>query len=232
LRDDDALTLCFDEFELDPMRFELRRAGGAVATEPQVLSLLLLLASNPDRLVSKDEIIEKIWDGRIVSEAAIASRIKSARQAIGDNGARQRLIRTVHGKGFRFVGGVEFRRPVAAAPRVAPASAAPPDPGGRPSLAVLPFRLAGAAGPQAFLADALSDELIADLARLRWLFVIARGSSFRFRGPAVDCRQAGEALGARYCLTGSLSFAGPAVVIAVELVEAASGGVLWAETLT
>jgi TolB-like protein len=227
LASDDAMTLSFEQFELDPARFELRKAGAVVAAEPQVLSLLLLLASNSERMIGKDEIIEKIWGGRIVSEAAVASRVKSARQALGDDGTEQRLIRTVHGKGFRFVGEVKFRRPATSALGEVPTT---PDHGGRPSIAVLPFRLAGAAGAQAFLADALSDELIADLARLRWLFVIARGSTFRFRGPEVDCRQAGEALGARYCLTGSLAFAGPAAVIAVELVDAASGEVLWAET--
>lgn len=231
------MILRFGVHELDAARFELRQDGEAVPIEPQVLSLLLLLASNPDRLVSKDELIEKIWDGRIVSEAAVAARIKSARRAIGDDGQRQQLIRTVHGRGFRFVGAIEFQRTlstVAAEPLSAQREAPSPgaDHGVRPSIAVLPFRLTGAAGMQAVLADALSDELIADLARLRWLFVIARGSSFRFRGPHVDCRLAGESLGARYCLTGGLSFAGPAVTVSTELIEAASGEVLWADTFS
>ena len=201
----------FEDFELDPARFELRKAGTPVAAEPQVLSLLLLLVSNPDRLVSKDEIIEKIWNNRIVSEAAVAARVKSARKALDDNGRQQRFLRTVHGKGFRFVGDVEFvsTAPPSASKRpdddpVQPQAALDQD---RPSIAVLPFRLAGEAGHLGFMADALADELIADLARLRWLFVIARGSSFRFRGPAIDYRQAGQALGIRYCLSGGLAFA-------------------------
>ncbi|HKY80551.1 MAG TPA: winged helix-turn-helix domain-containing protein [Sphingobium sp.] len=226
----------FEDFELDPARFELRRAGVPVPTEPQVLALLLLLASNPDRLVSKDEIIEKIWNNRIVSEAAIAARIKSARKALRDDGQRQRLVRTVHGRGFRFMGAVQF---VGAAPQAdGPASTPdlePPDlqsPGhrDRPSIAVLPFDVSGEAGALAFMADALADELIADLARLRWLFVIARGSSFRFRGQMPDCRQVGQALGVRYCLTGRLLFAGDAVTCAIELVDTADGGIVWAET--
>ncbi|MCB2061588.1 MAG: winged helix-turn-helix domain-containing protein [Novosphingobium sp.] len=230
----DALVLRFEHFELDPARFELRRDGQAAAVEPQVLSLLLLLASNPDRLVSKDEIVEKIWDGRIISEAAVSARIKSARQALGDDGKQQRLIRTVHGKGFRFVGDVEFRRPMqtvaAGTIQAGPELPHSPERDSRPSIAVLPFRLAGAAGVHGVLADALSDELIADLARLRWLFVIARGSSFRFRGSQVDCRKVGEALGVSYCLTGSIAFAGPAVSISVELVDTGSAGVIWAES--
>lgn len=101
------MTYRFDEFELDPACFELRRAGESLAAEPQVLSLLILLVENRDRLVTKDEVIDKVWDGRIVSEAAVTSRVKSARQLLGDDGNRQLYIRTVRGKGYRFVGAVE-----------------------------------------------------------------------------------------------------------------------------
>ncbi len=96
-------------FELDPQRLELRRCGTALAAEPQVLSLLLLLVENRHRLVTKEEIIEKIWAGRIVSDAAIASRIKSARQLLADDGKQQRMIRTIYRKGIRFVGEAEAR---------------------------------------------------------------------------------------------------------------------------
>ncbi|QLC23966.1 alpha/beta fold hydrolase [Parasphingopyxis algicola] len=102
----------FAGFELDEARFELRRAGEPLAAEPQVLSLLILLVENRDRLISKDEVIEKVWDGRFVSDAAVTSRIKSARRLLGDDGRQQRYIRTVHGKGFRFVGEVEENEPV------------------------------------------------------------------------------------------------------------------------
>ncbi|WP_022683464.1 winged helix-turn-helix domain-containing tetratricopeptide repeat protein [Sphingobium bisphenolivorans] len=218
----------FDPFELDVARFELRRGGTPVPVEPQVLSLLALLVANRDRMVSKDEIIEKIWNNRVVSEAAIASRIKSARKAIGDNGLQQRLVRTIHGRGFRFVGAVIF-------PAQPSAPAAPSDAlkenalADRPSIAVLPLRLLGDAGPAAFLADALADELIADLSRLRWLFVIARGSSFRFREGPIDHQHIGQALGVRYCLTGSVALSDEGIFCAIDLVETASGGVIWAE---
>jgi TolB-like protein len=226
----------FEDFELDSARFELRRAGQAVAVEPQVLSLLLLLAANPDRLISKDEFIERIWNNRIVSDAAIAARVKSARQALGDDGKQQKFIRTVHGMGFRFVGDVRFVRQFLARvtdPAAQGSPAPPPEDAlqGKPSIAVLPFAISGAVGGNGFLADALADELIADLARLRWLFVIARGSSFRFRGSRVDHQQAGEALGVRYCLTGSMSFSGDGVSVTVELVETTTGGVVWADVL-
>jgi DNA-binding winged helix-turn-helix (wHTH) protein len=94
------------EHVLDLRKFELRKDGRTVPVEPQVLSLLSLLIENRDRLVTKDELIDAIWDGRAVSDSAISSRIKSARKLLGDDGDAQRLIRTVHGKGFRFVGDV------------------------------------------------------------------------------------------------------------------------------
>ena len=94
------------EYVLDLRKFELRRNDCLLSAEPQVLSLIFLLVENRERLVSKDELVATIWGGRAISDSAISSRIKSARQLLGDDGEAQRLIRTVHGKGFRFVGEV------------------------------------------------------------------------------------------------------------------------------
>src|SRR5262245_46108169 len=85
----------------------MRRAGRIVHLEPQVFDLLVHLIRNRERIVTKDELIETIWGGRIISEAALNSRISSARQALGDSGKDQTLIRTAHGRGFRFIGEVE-----------------------------------------------------------------------------------------------------------------------------
>lgn len=93
----------FDEFELDCEKRELMRSGDVLAVEPQVFSLLIHLLGNHDRVVSKDELIEVVWDGRFVSDSAVSSRIKSARKALGDSGRIQKYIKTVHGRGFRFV---------------------------------------------------------------------------------------------------------------------------------
>lgn len=231
-----ALIYRFEGFELDPGKFELREHGQARHLEPQVLSLLILLASNADRLVSKDEIIEKIWGGRIVSEAAVASRVKAARQALGDDGKEQRFIRTVHGKGFRFGAPVLFEQapgPVRrfAAPAAEPSPAAPA-PEERPSIAVLPFHLVGGPGPLSVVADALADELIGDLSRLRWLLVIARTSTFRFRGQEVSCEQVGAALNVRYCLTGTLEEAAGRVILSVSLARTSDSAVVWADRFT
>ena len=226
----------FDRFELDPARFELRAGGEPVGVEPQVLSLLLLLVANSERMVDKDELVEKIWAGRAISDTAISSRIKSARHALGDDGKAQRFIRTVHGRGFRFVGTVRTEMvPVATSPALA--GSAPEDGQGdddnklgeRPSIAVLPFRIIGEPGRFDFVAKALPDELITDLARLRYLFVIARGSSFRFTSHDADVRAVGATLKVRYILTGSIESLEHEVVIRVELSDTESGGVIWNE---
>lgn len=219
----------FGDFELDARAMELRQDGTAVAVEPQVFALLLLLVENRDRLVSKDELVEKIWDGRAISDSALTSRIKSARQALGDDGKAQKFIRTVHGQGFRFAAEVKAAGPASSI--AAPANGVPETKpaGEKPSIAVLPFRLVGAAGPYAAIADALPHELISELSRLRWLFVIARGSSFRFRGADPDIMEIGRALNVRYCVSGIIEVVGERVAVTVELGDARNGSVLWGE---
>ena len=208
----------FAEFELDLARVELRAQGAVRALEPQVFALLALLIENRDRLVSRDEIFEKIWDRRVVSDSALASRIKSARQALGDDGKAQRFIRTLHGQGLRFVADV---RAVQTAPEMSALA--------KPSIAVLPFRLVGDAGPYAAIAEALPDELIIDLARLRWLFVTARGSSFRLRAAEADMGDIGRLLGVRYALSGSVEVRGRNFSVSVELADTRDSGIVWAE---
>ena len=117
----ELLDFRFADFEIDVARHELRRAGAVVHIEPQVFDLIVLLVKNRERIVSKDELIEAIWQGRIISEAALSSRISAARRALGDSGNDQSLIRTLHKRGSRFVGDVEE---VAAAAAIAGGEAA------------------------------------------------------------------------------------------------------------
>ncbi|CAN7191518.1 winged helix-turn-helix domain-containing protein [Phenylobacterium sp. LjRoot219] len=216
----------FGRYSFDAENWELRAAGLVVPAEPQVLAVLRLLIENRGRLVSKDEVVDQVWKGRIVSDAAIASRIKSARQAVGDDGEAQAVIRTIPKLGFRFVAEVT----VDGAPEAAPTVAPPAGEGRRrPSIAVLPFLALRPGGPEALVADALPHDLIAALSRLRWLFVIARGSSFRFRGPGVTAEDVGAALGVRYCLSGAVGFEAGRMSTTVELCDARSSQVIWAE---
>jgi TolB-like protein len=215
----------FDGFELDTARIELRVDGVLRAVEPQVFALLTLLVENRERLVSRDEIIEKIWDGRVVSEAAVASRIKSARRALGDDGQTQRFIRTLHRQGLRFVADARVLR----SETPAPTDPEPADAHARPSIAVLPFEPIGAAGRYAAISHALPHELITELSRLRWLFVTARGSSFRLRAAGADMGEIGRLLGVRYCLSGTVESGGARLIVTVELVDTRDGAVVWAD---
>ena len=229
----------FGEFVLDSDKVELKSNDMLIATEPQVFRLLLLLIENEERLVTKDEIIEVVWGGRFVSDSAISSRIKSARQLLGDSGADQRFIRTVHGQGFRFVGRVQRRlttqgpgigaRGQGRASQSEPAKSDGQRSPSKPSIAVLPFQVFGKAGAYASIADALPHDLISALARLRWLFVIARGSSFRFRAAEPDMAEIGSLLRVRYCLTGVLELFASTITLTVELTDTRDGGVLWAD---
>ena len=226
----------FAPFELDVARVELRQDGRPVALEPQVFALLAFLVEHRDRLVSRDEIFEKVWDGRIVSDSALTSRVKSARRTLGDDGKSQRFIKTVHGQGFRFVADVQVEREdgpiVGTDGQDDPMATSAAEPGGRPSIAVLPFRVIGDAGAYASIAEGLPHELITELARLRWLFVIARGSSFRLRDKELDMREVGRLLGVRYGLTGTVEVSGRQLVVTADLIDTRGGDVVWGERYT
>jgi len=216
----------FGEYRMDVDARELRRGSAVVPLEPQVFDLLRLLIENRERVVGRDELVERIWGGRIVSEAAVSSRIKSARQAIGDDGKRQAMIRTLHGVGFRFVGaaGAATAARVGEEPDVQPPDEAP---AAGPSIAVLPFRLVGVGGPYAAIADGLAHDLIVELARLHWLTVIARESSFQLRNATSEKVRA--ALGVRYALTGVAEIAGGQLTVTIEVSRTDGDAIIWSE---
>ncbi len=229
----------FGEFQIDVTRAELRKGADVRAVEPQVFELIVFLAANAGRLITKDEIVEAVWDGRIVSDSAVASRIKSARQALGDDGKTQKYIKTLHGRGFRFEAQVtvdEARPDVVQVVSQTPVQDAEADDqtgdmpaSNRPSIAVLPFSLIGNGGDYAGFSDALPHEIIAELSRLRWIRVIARGSTFQFRGTQIDADEIRRALGARYYVTGSIEFLGPRMTILIELTDTTDRSVVWAD---
>ena len=223
----------FAEFEIDLSQQELRRLGEPVHIEPQVFDLIVHLVRNHDRIVSKDELIETIWNGRIISEAALSSRINGVRRALGDNGTDQVFIRTLHKRGFRFVGHVQ----AISAPEadVETARLVPDDavaPGSVPvrvsvsaevsrlddvvsesvkaeaitrsSIAVIPFGNMSDDPENDYFSYGLTEDIIRLLARNRWLSVISRHSTVAFQGRVVDAREVGEQLGVRYVMVGSV----------------------------
>jgi TolB-like protein len=213
----------FGQFTLDTTRAELTSDGRPVPAERQVLKLLTLLAENGDRLTTRDEIVQAVWDGRAISDAAIDSRISTARSLLGDDGRTQSTIRTVHGQGLRFL------LPVQRQANGGMGTDAGQRDGGRPSIAVLPFRAFGDDPELAVMADAIPHEMIHNLSRLRWLVVIARGSTFRFRSDTPDAAAIGATLDARYVLSGTIERSGRRIVVAVILEDNRSGQVVWSE---
>jgi TolB-like protein len=216
------VAYAFGEHTLDVMRRELWRGDQLLRLEPQVFDLLAYLVQHRDRVVGKDDLLQAIWDGRIVSESALTTRINAARRAIGDNGERQHLIRTLSRKGVRFVAEVKETPEGVLSSR----SVKVPD---RPSIAVLPFTNIGDDPEQDHFADGAVEEIITALCRISWLFVIARSSSFAYKRQTVDVTRVGRELGVRYVLDGSVRKSGDRVRITAQLLEAETGVHLWAE---
>ena len=226
----------FGDCVLDPDRRELTRRSEVVSVGPKVFDLLVHLVRNRERVVSKDDLLQAVWDGRIVSESTLTSHINAVRKAIGDSGEEQRLIRTLARKGFRFIGAVEeiqssdevksppigFAKPDATSAQ----ALALPD---KPSIAVLPFLNLSGDPEQEYFADGVVEDIISALSHIRWLFVIARNSSFTYKGRAVDVKQVGRELGVRYVLEGSVRNAANRVRITGQLIDATTAAHLWAD---
>jgi len=226
------LLYLFEDYRLDTDRRELSRTTNLIPVEPRVFDLLAYLIRNRERVVSKDDLVAAIWNGRIVSESALTTCINAARTAIGDSGDAQHLIKTLPRKGIRFIGIVkEEAKFVAMTPAVTTAGGSHPPlvRPDRPSIAVLPFQNLSADPEQEYFADGIVEEIITALSRLHWLFVIARNSSFTYRGRAVDVRQIGHELGVRYVLEGSVRKAADRLRITGHLVDTANGASLWAD---
>lgn len=234
----------FSDCRLDAHRLELTRAGEPVALEPQVRQVLLYLVEHRARTVTRDELMDAVWGERVVSEATLNSRIHAARAAIGDDGKRQALIRTQPRTGYRFVGDVVEERPgsghdrdeaggdvghiVASADDLEALDLSLPS---RPSVVVLPFRAGQGVARNSVLTDGLTHDVITQVARARWLFVLARGTALRFDQGPYDPRDVGKALGVRYVVQGTLRSVGERIRIQVELADAVADREIWAEDI-
>ena len=227
------MIFVFGDCELDSESHELRRAGATNAVEPQVFDLLLYLIQNRERMVSKDDLFEAIWEGRVVSEANLSNRINLVRQAIGDSGKKQNLIRTYPRRGFRFVGDVETRKSgngTGASDPVAEARARDrPARSSKPSIAVLPFDNLSDDPEQEYFSDGIAEDIITNLSRIRHLLVTARNTTFAHKGQALDVPAIASKLGVRYVLEGSVRRAGNRVRITAQLIDGETGNQLWAE---
>lgn len=235
----------FDDFSLDTTRFELFENRNAIAVEPQVFSLLLYLLEHADRVVSKDELIEEIWNGRSISDTTLSSRIFALRRAVGDTGDKQAIIRTIPRRGFRFV--AEFTAADGSTNEQAIPEKATDDTGQKadglsstavglrvfsatahPVLVVLPFKNSSSELEQNFC-DGLTEDIIANLTNFSEVRVIASSTSFRFKNLNLSHSEIAAEVGAVYIVEGNIRRDGNRIRIAVQLIEAASGFSLWAE---
>ena len=221
----------FDKFELDTVRFELRHSGTPLPIEPQVFVLLQLLISNPGRMITKDEIFDHVWQGRIVSEAALSSRIRSARKAIGDSGKTQHFIKTVHGSGFRFEGEVEVagEKQPSRAEETAKAETSDKKSMARPTVAVMPFLNLSGEQDQEYFSDAITSDIISALSKHRWLEVTARNTTFGFKGTKLGAKQLGKELDVGYLVEGTVRRAGDRIRVTAELIDASNAVQLWTD---
>src|SRR5436190_561042 len=228
------MKFIFSNQILDTDTRELSRENMPVSLEPQVFDLVVHLMENRDRVVSKEELIDKIWKGRHVAESTLTSRINAARKAIGDSGSTQALIRTIARKGFRFVGSVQTGTAgiavleTAAAHREAELQSALLL-GDRPGIAVLPFINMSGDRAQDYFSDGISEDIITALSKLRWFSVIARNSSFVYKGRSVHINEIANDLGVRYVVEGSVRRSGDQVRISAQLNDVSTGSHLWAE---
>lgn len=242
----------FGDYSLDTAIFELRRADDRVAVEPQVFNLLQYLIKNRDKVVSRDDIINAVWDGRAISDTTLSSRIFAARRAVGDTGDTQAIIRTVPRRGFRFIGNVSSENEECAVPMTGgpkkfeledPDAAGDPaanravkvvvmdgNPAGStmmPRLAVLPFKNLSNDFDEYF-SDGLTEDIIANLTHFRELRVVAPGSSFQFKTRDITLARLAAELNVDYIVNGSLRRAGGRMRITVQLMDAATDESLWA----
>ena len=211
----------FGKFVLDTAKFALYDDGNKVDVEPQVLKLLNYLIENRDRVVSRTELLDKVFGRRIVTDNALTVRIRTVRQAVGDSAKEQSVIATVQGGGYRFVPAVEVTSHVSS--RLEEASAEPGTSAdssfsvAQPTIAVLPFEFLGTEESDSIIARGLVHDVMTRIARSRTMFVIARGSAFQFPSGEHDVREVGVALGVRYVVQGAAQISGDSLRISIGL---------------
>jgi adenylate cyclase len=227
----------FGAFRLDPGQRILWRDGVAVELGSRACDILCALAAADGVLVSKDVLMAKAWPGQIVEENTLQAQISLLRKALGEAG--QRCIVTVPGHGYRLVreattAAIAETRLQSGRPSIAMAAAPaavfrPPPVANKPSIAILPFDNMSGDPDQEYFVDGMVEEILTALSRIRWLHVLARNSSFTYKGQAVDVKQVGRELGVHYLLEGSVRKVGNRVRISAQLIDAATAAHLWAD---
>jgi TolB-like protein/Flp pilus assembly protein TadD len=220
----------FDDFELDRGTYELRHAGQRVRLRRLPFELLYLLVECRGQLVTREEIIERIWGKGVFvdSENSINTAMNKIRRALNDDADAPRFVVTVAGKGYRFIEPISLRSPTPSVD-IYHASGTPLPLPDKPSIAVLPFTNMSSDRDQEYFSDGITDDLITALSRLPGVFVIARSSTFTYKGKAAKVQDIGRELGVAYVLEGSVRKSENKLRVTAQLVETAGGNHLWAE---
>jgi TolB-like protein len=223
----------FGRFTLQLDRGALLADGAECTLRPKSFALLRLFVENPGRLIDRYEIMETVWPGVFVTDDSIAQCMSDIRRALGDR--NQSLLRTLPRRGFLFTPPpsrateLDISSGAAASADPGLSSTPPPPLPDKPSIAILPFQNMSGDPEQEYFADGMVEEITTALARISWLFVVARNSSFTFKGQSVDVKRVGRELGVRYVLEGSVRKAAGRVRITGQLIDAVSGAHLWAD---
>ena len=232
----DALTAAdvflFEDFRLDRRGLGRRDQSGAFVPIPigsRALEILAVLVKRPGDLVTRDEIIKRVWPATIVEYSNLPVQMAALRRHIDQGRVRGSCIQTVPGRGYRFIAPVTRTRAGARGDAASFRPTEAPLPPDKPSIVVLPFQNMSGEPEQEYFVDGMVEEIITALSRIRWLFVIARNSSFTYKGQTADVKQVGRELGVRYVLEGSARKAGERVRIAAQLIDATTGAHLWAD---
>ena len=219
----------FKNFVLDTARFSLLQGENRVDVEPQVLRFLIFLIENRERVVSRHELLDKMFGRRVVTDNALTVRVRAARRAVDDTGNQQSVIATFQGRGYRFVAKVEVSTASATAHSASPAASALAQLSGQPSIAILPFEVLSGSEAHQTIAKGLAYDLITRVAYCRTMFVIARGSAFQFPSGRHDVNEVGEKLGVRYVCQGAVQIVGKRVRLSFGLADTRSREELWVE---
>jgi adenylate cyclase len=215
----------FADCEVDAALRQVRCAGVVAEPQPKALDLLLYLIAHRNRVVDKDELLETIWPGVVVSESALTQALRKARAMVGDDGERQAVIRTIQRRGFRFVAELDEGQRAAPETRAAPTA----QPTTRASVAVLPFVDMSPAADQEYFCDGMAEEVINALARAGQR-VVARTSAFAFKNRPDDVREIARKLGVTLVLEGSVRKAGERLRVTAQLIDAGTGFHEWSRT--
>jgi len=224
------LVFQFKQITLDTVQYQLYLSGKPISVEPQVFDLLVYLIENRDRVVGRDELLENLWKGKVVTDAALGVCLKDARKAIGDSGTKQAIIKTFHGRGYQFIAEVSESTPSQPLEKnEAMATSGILELPVKPSIAVLPFSNLSNDAQQECLADGMTNEIITGLSKVPGLFVIANHSMMVYKDRTIDIKEVGREQGVRYVLEGSIRVVGNQIRVTAQLIDATTGLHLWAE---